>query len=305
MPTLKFIPPPVASADELMAMAHAMEKEAARRYRELAARMRLRDDPDLARLFEFLASIEEKHAVQVAERAADRLGARIEPTRIAWEVPENFDEEEGSSRLLTRYRALAVAVRNEERAFAFFSYVAAAASDARIRELAEELAKDELAHAGLLRRERRLAWRDAHGLRAPAAELPETMAELWRLVAETEWRAARHHRALAAKLASGAAAAALLSAAEEEAARARDAAGRVGIQLDEAPETEEPTIDDALRLLELAFERYADIAERTRDETVLRHAQLLEDAALRRLALVRGSLGNALFEGAATPLPGA
>src|SRR5690606_8369830 len=92
MPTLKFIPPPVASADELMAMAHAMEKEAARRYRELAARMRLRDDPDLARLFEFLASIEEKHAVHVAERAADRLGARIEPTRIAWEVPENFDE---------------------------------------------------------------------------------------------------------------------------------------------------------------------------------------------------------------------
>src|SRR5215472_4842892 len=110
MSGLKSAPPPIDSPEELLAMAHALEKEAARRYRELAARMRLRREAALAELFEFLAGIEEKHAGHVTERATTFLGRPIDPARVAWEVPENFDEEEGSSRLLTPYRALAVAV---------------------------------------------------------------------------------------------------------------------------------------------------------------------------------------------------
>ena len=51
------MPPLLGSADELMAMSHALEKEAACRYRDLAARMRLRQEQKLAGLFEFLASI--------------------------------------------------------------------------------------------------------------------------------------------------------------------------------------------------------------------------------------------------------
>jgi rubrerythrin len=284
-----------------MAMAHAIEEEAARRYRDLAARMRLRGEPRLSDLFAFLASIEEKHARHVADRAAERLGHDVSASRAGWEVPESFDEEEGSSRLLTPYRALAVAVRNEDRAFAFYSYVAAGAADAATRSLAEELAKDELTHAALLRRERRSAFRDEREEAARRSfHLPASLEEFWQLVAETEWHAACHHRALAAKLGEGAAAAAFDAAAADEARHARAAAAHVGAALVEPAGAPATSIDDGLRLLEAAFERYADIAERTGEADILREAQRSADAAVRRLTLVRGSIGNALLEPGAT-----
>ena len=60
---------------------------------------------------------------------------------------------------VTAYRVLAIAVRNEQRAFAFFAYVAAHAPDQELRQLAEDLAHERLGHAATLRRERRKAWR--------------------------------------------------------------------------------------------------------------------------------------------------
>jgi rubrerythrin len=298
------VPPLIASADELMAMAHEIEEEAARRYRELAARMRLRGEERLCDLFLFLASIEEKHARHVAHLAAERLGHDVTAARTGWDVPESFDEEEGSSRLLTPYRALAVAVRNEDRAFAFYSYVAAGAADGATRALAEELAKDELTHAALLRRERRVAFREARERQPPIAfHLPASLDELWQLVAESEWHAACHHRALAAALGAGVPAAAFSAAAADEAEHAREAAARAGLALADAAGAPAATLDDGLRLLEAAFERYADIAERTGEADILREAQRMADAAVRRLTLVRGSIGNTLLEpGAATSL---
>jgi hypothetical protein len=73
--TVKSVPSPIRSAAELMGMAHAMEVEAGRRYRELAQRMRLRGEDRLAALFDFLASVEDKHAAAVDRRAADTLGS--------------------------------------------------------------------------------------------------------------------------------------------------------------------------------------------------------------------------------------
>ena len=35
------------------------------------------------------------------------IGKAVDPTKIRWELPENFDEEEARSLLLTPYRALA------------------------------------------------------------------------------------------------------------------------------------------------------------------------------------------------------
>jgi len=121
------LPAPVTSAEELLAIAHVLEKEAAARYRELAERMRLRGEERLAGLFAFLGRIEEKHADQVDRRSEAILGKVPDPAIVRWELPENFDEEEARSAMLTPYRALAIAVRNEERAFAFYSYVAASA----------------------------------------------------------------------------------------------------------------------------------------------------------------------------------
>jgi rubrerythrin len=294
---LKSAPPPIRSAGELMVIAHAMEEEAGRRYRELAARMRLRREERLASLFDFLASIEDKHAAAVGRRAMDALGRRPAAERVSWDVPENFDEEEGSSHLLTPYRALAVAVRNEERAFAFFSYLAAQAPDDQSRTLAEGLAKDELTHAWLLRRERRKAYR-SEGNKRPPVELPSSVEELWELTAATEWTAGCYHRALAGGLAYREdAAAAVHDAAADEVECAVDAAGRIGRELQEQPLGGEPTMAGGLRLLEAAFERYADIAERSKDERVMHEAQRLAARAVRRLTLVRGSLRGPFAEG--------
>ena len=64
------------------------------------------------------------------------------------------------SAALTPYKALTIAVQNEERGFAFYSYIAAHIEDAGGgRNAAEQLAREELRHAALLRRERRRAWR--------------------------------------------------------------------------------------------------------------------------------------------------
>ena len=134
--------------------------------------MRLRQQDGLAQLFAFLSEIEEKHASKIENRAAHVLAHPLSRMPLGWEVPETFGEEEAASHLLTPYRALALAVRNEDRAFALYSYIAADAPDEATRKLAEELAKDELEHAHLLRRER-TAYRTEGPAIQPAKQHPK------------------------------------------------------------------------------------------------------------------------------------
>jgi rubrerythrin len=54
-----------------------------------------------------------------------------------------------------------MAVRNEERAFTLWSYIAAQAEEKEIQPAAERMAHEELGHASLLRRARREAYRAA------------------------------------------------------------------------------------------------------------------------------------------------
>jgi rubrerythrin len=297
----------VTSADELLAIAHAMELEAGRRYREFSDHMRQQGEEQLACIFDFLARIEDRHAHEIDARARAVIGKTVDSTKVRWELPENFDEEEARSHLLTPYSALAIAVRNEERAFAFFSYLAANADDDRLRRLAEESARDELEHAALLRRERRKAWRDENRARASASPETETIQSITELLVQTatiERAAAAEHRALAASLAaSGDLKNARLfeTAAADEQSAGDDAAAR----LDRAPEVPHSlrparTTRDGLRILEDVFERYAHVSERAADELVLAEAQKLAERALRRLTYTKGSIDNALIESATT-----
>jgi hypothetical protein len=106
-----------------------------------------------------------------------------------------------------------------------------------------------------------------------------------------EWRAARYHRALAEALV-GETATVFIEAAEDEEDCARGAAARIGRDLPDAVEGSRPTAGGALGLLEEAFDRYADIAGRSTEESVMQEAQLLAARAVRRLALVHASLRN-------------
>ncbi len=275
-----------------------MELEAARRYRDLAARMRLRGDAALAELFTFLSGIEEKHASKIDLQAMDLTGRAADPAHVRWDLPENFDEEEAGSRLLTPYLALAIAVRNEERAFAFYCYVAAEAADSNIRAFAEDLAKEELDHAKLLRRERRKAYRAEGGSRPGRGRIPGSVDELLAAAAEMEGAAAPYHAALASKLESTDANAArsFARAATDEAQVAELISARIGQRLARgAPITVAPTIEDGLRILEELFEFYADVAERSTDEETVREAQTLAERAVQRLSFAHGSLEKVPF----------
>ena len=164
------------SLDEVFALAHAMEREAATRYDALAADMRSQGKNELAAVFDQLAAAEREHVDSVVRWSQSRRGKDPDPALVRWEAPETLDAEAAievkTSRLMTPYRALAMAVRNEERAFAFWSYLAAYSEEPEIKKASEAMAKEELGHVATLRKERRRAYHREHGGKPGGASAP-------------------------------------------------------------------------------------------------------------------------------------
>jgi rubrerythrin len=183
----------IASEKDLLSAAATLEAAAARRYRTLAGWWETQGDPALATLFDRLAAMEEEHAASVMTRWA---AAPAATSTAGAASPPAFEDPTWHSALLTPYRALSLAVRAEEQAFAFYANVAAHASTPAMRTLAEDLARAELDHAAILRRARRAAFRDERG--PPPPPPPADVAALERLsavwaaeVAAASGRAAR------------------------------------------------------------------------------------------------------------------
>ena len=293
MSLLKSEPPaPVRSLDELFAIAEALEEEAASRYAELATRMRVANLPTVAETFEHLAAEERGHAEHVMAWSRARTGAAPDPALIRWRPPETFDEEEArgiaSSRLASAYRALSMAVRNEERAFALWTYIAAQSDDADIRAAAERMAGEELRHAALLRRERRRAFhaeRPAPHKGSSASRRPPVE------------EAAAVERALAAQLTELARRpdgnAELRRLAEESAGMA-DEATVAAEQRDQEQASPAPADAerDVLKLSERSVEAYLDAADAAGAEDAMARLQSLAERAIVRAAALRRIAGQ-------------
>lgn len=167
MLTVKSEPWEFASLGELLAIAGSMEQEAIEGYVALSKRMAGMDRPDLAQVFDSLV-LEEKGHLQKVEEWRDASAIQ----RVA-DVPapkDLYDDELAgliAPELLTAYRAFSMAVRNEERAFTFWTYVSANAQSDEIKRAAESMAREELGHVAKLRRERRKAF---HSERAEALD---------------------------------------------------------------------------------------------------------------------------------------
>ena len=276
----------VTSLEELFAIAAAMEHEAATRYVEIAARMRQEDNPALAEVFERLSADEQGHLDGVVHWSQATKGQDPDPARIRWQLPETFDDEGVAitdPKLLSAYRALSMAVRNEERAFAFWSYVAAHAEIPEIREAAETMAHEELGHVATLRRERRKAFhteRDQIGDGAPARHSRDEPAALERRLAE-----------LLDSLAAG--------ASPQERSQleelAREARGHART-LDETPGlpvaagSRKAVPDDPVALAELLTELYIEAGDAVGDEKALQQVQAMAGRAIARLAWLRNDL---------------
>jgi rubrerythrin len=306
MPLLRSEPPaPVRSLGELFALAEALEAEAASRYADLAGQMRAAGLASVADVFQHLAAEERGHAAQVIEWSRAELGAAPDAGLIRWQPPETFDEEEArtiaSSRLASAYRALSMAVRNEERAFALWTYIAAQAEEPAVRQAAERMAAEELGHAALLRRERRRAFHAERGPAAaprprPAAEaarLERDLAEVLAALARGGGVPAERHAAellrlarQAGDMADEARAAAEADAKAAEAGRPAAATARPGTPAPVAGATPD-ALAEALRLAELAVEDYLAAADAARDEEAMRHLQSLAERAIGRIALLR------------------
>lgn len=285
----------IASLPELVAVARAMEEEAVARYRALAARMREIGAEAVRRVFEDLAEEEEGHVGAVTRWSNERVGREPDPADIRWRGwSETFDEEDlGRSRLVTPYSALSVAVRNEERAFAFWSYVSAHAERAEVRAGAERMALEELGHLRVLRAARRRAFHEARGTSPRRRERlrSDSPAAFAEDAARLEAALAALHGAGADALRPGDAegAAVLAELAAQEAAEAgRLAAGAPsGGETPPTPEARAALLDQALERLEQALELYFEAAERSADEAVVAEAQRLAEGAVRRLARLR------------------
>ncbi|RUM95455.1 rubrerythrin family protein [Pseudaminobacter arsenicus] len=173
----------VTSMDELLAIAYVMEQEAIDGYSKLADHMRRENRPEMVAVFERLVGEESQHLGNVVHWSETVSGGKPDLTSLRWKPTDTFDDEGAGAvapQLLSAYRAFAMAVRNEERAFLFWTYVAAQAEQEELCQAAERMAKEELGHLATLRRERRQAF---HAEKDSAAhdldfELPELELKL-------------------------------------------------------------------------------------------------------------------------------
>lgn len=280
----------VDSLDHLLGLANAVEVEAVSRYAQLAELMDQRGEGETAKVFREMCAIEKGHVDMVARRATS-LGRRLPPpAEFTWRLPPELGaswDEVRHSALLTPYRALALAVTNEERAFALYSYIAAAADDDEVAREAETLAREELSHAAELRVLRRRAYHRAFPAERPAAV--ESLADFQNLDGHLARRAAEVLTAIAASLdaaGDGESAEQLRHLARrEEAAVAGAPAGKGYTPQANRPG---PLLQEALCPLEAASEHYEHLVDQAASEEVLRAAQ----DALHRVVEAISALGR-------------
>lgn len=267
------------SLGELFALAHAMEREAANRYSELAAEMQRQNKLDLVAVFAELAAAAREHVDGVARWSQSRLGKVPDSGLLRWEWPEMLDSETvaeiKTSRLMTPYRALSMAVRNEERAFAFWSYVAGLAEDPEIRKAAETMAWEELGHVATLRKERRLTYHNERD-RMRAVQR-DSVAPIDAAVLERRLAA---HLAVLERRVEGESANRAHELYRETTDMSAVAAGigRFPASLEQ---------DDAETIAEALADAYLDDAENSEEPARLEALQALAERAIARLAWLR------------------
>jgi len=152
----------VKTTGDLMSIALQAEREAIRRYTQLAISMHEGTNESAAALFERMVTEEQEHERLLLEwMAQEGIDENPEIKPINWKDPQistTYNEEACDPYHSSPYRALAFAVHNEEIAFRFYTHVAANSENQSVCKYAEILAREELGHAALLRAERRLAY---------------------------------------------------------------------------------------------------------------------------------------------------
>jgi hypothetical protein len=171
-PLLTAVPPaPVASLSELYAIAFDQAQKATQRYGALATQPDERLLPVRA-VFAVLSARERERCDGLSAACLAACGKRPDGSDLRWApidlVAATEIAEIGNSSLATPYTAWALAARDRQRAFVFWTYVIALAENPQVRLTAENLAREALSDGNRWRRERRLAWRTERKTRETA-----------------------------------------------------------------------------------------------------------------------------------------
>jgi rubrerythrin len=137
---------------KFLAQAHAMEREAAQRYDELADQMEVHNNAEVAALFRKMAEIERKHAARVLGSFPETPVEGGSPSLAIGvpELPETISNNE-LHYLMPPYHALGLALESEQRAVRFFDRIAGSSKDAKVRAAARQLAGEERQHVRLVK----------------------------------------------------------------------------------------------------------------------------------------------------------
>ena len=137
----------------LYAHALALEREAATRYGEFAARLGDGGNDAVARLFAQLSRLEGEHATVLERECQGMPLPEIARQEYAWldaAAPESAVHDL-VFQLMTLHDALEIALAAELRAQAFFEQVVERAGDPHLRDIAAGMAREERAHAASVR----------------------------------------------------------------------------------------------------------------------------------------------------------
>lgn len=135
-------------------LAHAveLEREAARRYEELAETMRAEKSAEVEKFFRRMAVFSRKHLALAMERGGFRQLPAMPAQDYLWPdgiSPEQFDWI-GVDSMMDVHSALDLALDGERRGHAFYAGIAAITRDPEVKRMAVEFADEEAEHVAEL-----------------------------------------------------------------------------------------------------------------------------------------------------------
>ena len=139
---------PIGSVEEFYAHALAIEREAAKCYREFQEHFTDRGEAVLAGLCGNLAHFEQDHYQLLLDRSKALKLPELPPDRYRWLEscpPENADHNL-VYRVASPRQLLEIALKAERNAKRFFEWVAGTTANGEIHALADEMASEEAEH---------------------------------------------------------------------------------------------------------------------------------------------------------------
>ena len=135
-------------------LAHAveLEREAARRYEELADSMRTEGNAKVEKFFRQMGVFSRKHLALAMERGGFRQIPVLTTDAYQWPdgiSPEQFDWI-GVDCMIDTHNALELALDGERRGHAFYADIASTTGDPEVKAMAQEFAAEEAEHVAEL-----------------------------------------------------------------------------------------------------------------------------------------------------------